>query len=125
MIPGSRAIRAGLILGVSALLVPFFPELIPVLAGAFGLIFVAMLLELFILRRVTVTMDRPENVAFSVNELEKYQIRVFTSADFILIVYLRQRWPELLEQRSSIREGICRPGEVLKFDFEVHAIADG
>jgi uncharacterized protein (DUF58 family) len=47
-----------LILGASALLVPFFPELIPVLAGAFGLIFVAMLLEFFILRRVTVTMDR-------------------------------------------------------------------
>src|SRR5687768_10054369 len=125
MIPGSRSIRVLTMLGVIAVLAPFFPELVFLLTLiAAGLVGIAIF-EAMQLRRITVSVDRPERVALSLDELEKYPLRVSTTAPFPTLLKLRQVWPALVEQKSSSREGICRPGEVVPFEFSLHAIARG
>lgn len=125
MIPGSRTVRATTLLGFFALLAPFFPELLVFLVPALVGLFALAVIESVQLAHVTVSIDRPDSVALSLGEIEPYSMRVHTTAPYPLRIRLRQPWPALVEQQSSAAEGICRPGEVLRFDFELHAIERG
>jgi uncharacterized protein (DUF58 family) len=42
-----------------------------------------------------------------------------------LKLIVRQRWPELVAQRSVVANALCRPGEVVRVDMSVRAIARG
>jgi uncharacterized protein (DUF58 family) len=107
------------------MIVAFVPEAAPLLVMVTMLVLAAAAAEAVQLRGVEVRVDRDDSVAFSLDETERYTIRVSTSAPFAVEIEIRQRWPELIEQRSTTRTGICRPGEVVQFDFDVHAIERG
>lgn len=125
MVPGSYTIRVLVILGVMALLIPIFPEIAPVLGFGFLVIAALSIVELIQLRGVAVSVDRPDSLALSLDELETYRLRVSTTAPFATALRLRQVWPWLVEQRSSRSDGICRPGEVVQFDFPLRGIERG
>ncbi len=125
MTPGAITIRALTVIGVSGFLVAVLPQLIPLLVIAVVLILGAAAVEAAQLRRIEVRVDRAPAIALSLDEVEQYTMRVATTAPFAVEIEIQQRWPELVEQRSSTRTGICRPGEVVQFDFPLHAIERG
>jgi uncharacterized protein (DUF58 family) len=125
MTPGPRTVRALTVIGVLAIVVAVLPEAMPLLLIALIVILGAAAFEAAQLRRIEVRVDRAPSVVLSLDEVERYTIRVATSAPFPIELEIHQRWPQLVEQRSSTRTGICRPGEVVQFEFEVHAIERG
>ena len=125
MTPGSRTIRALTIIGISGVIIAVVPNAMPFFLIATVLVLGAAAYEAAQLRGVQLRVERADAVSLSHVEEEPSAIRVSTSAPFAVEVEIRQRWPELIEQRSTVRRGICRPGEVLHFDFKVHAIERG
>lgn len=125
MTPGSRTIRALAMLGVMGLLAAAFPQAAVLFALAVVVVIGASVAEGAQLRAVTVSVDRQPSFALSLDEVEPYVIRVSTSAPFVVEIEIHQRWPDLVEERSSSRTGVCRPGEVLTFAFRLHAIERG
>ena len=125
MTPGPVAVRALALLGVGAIAVAVLPQLLPLLVIAVALLLAAAVVEATQLRAVQVNVQRPEKVALSLDETESYRIRVTTSADFPVEMEIHQRWPDVVEQRSSMKTAVCRPGEVVEFDFPLHAVERG
>ena len=125
MTPGPRAVRALGWVGMFAVIGAVLPKAWPLIVIAFVLVIGATLFEAIELRGIVVSVDRAPAVAFSLDEMERYTIRVSTSADFDVQIEIHQRWPDLVEPRSSTKTGICRPGEVVPFEFQIHAIERG
>ncbi len=125
MTPGPRMVRALAAVGVAAIGLPFVPAAMPVVVAAALAVIAVAVFEAMQLRRVAIEVVRPHGIAFSLDEVERYAIRVSTSAPFTVEMEIHQRWPALVEQRSSTANGICRAGQVLQFDFDLHAIDRG
>jgi uncharacterized protein (DUF58 family) len=125
MTPGPRCVTILLILAAAGVLVMAVPEVSIVLMMALALVVVSAAAEFLQLRRVAVRVDRPQATAFSLGEIERYSMRVSTNAAFPVELQVRQIWPSLVAQPSSEQSGICRPGEVVQFDFDVQAIQRG
>jgi uncharacterized protein (DUF58 family) len=112
-------------LTVASLLVPFLNEARWALAGAAGLVLTLAALEALALRRVAFQMEASTSHALFLGEAEQISFAVRTSAARPLQLVLRQSWPDLLEEPSSIRSGLVRPGEVLRFELRVRGISRG
>ncbi|HWM90859.1 MAG TPA: DUF58 domain-containing protein [Thermoanaerobaculia bacterium] len=125
MRPGRLLIRALLGLCLAALLVPFAPALTWVLAlGLLALMAIATW-EVLALRKLAVTVERPEAWVLSLDEEEVLPFRLTTTAKRPVRLTVRQTWPPLLEQPSSVFEGTSRPGEMLSPEVQVRAVARG
>lgn len=125
MRPGRLLIRALLGLCLAALLVPFVPALVWVLGLGLAAVLAMALFEALELRRLTVTAERPKAWVLSLDEDEVLPLRITTSARRPVSLTVRQVWPRLLEQPSSVFQGVCRPGEVLAPEARVRAVARG
>ncbi|HKO00768.1 MAG TPA: DUF58 domain-containing protein, partial [Thermoanaerobaculia bacterium] len=108
-----------------ALLAAFIPEFFWAVAILFVGAICAAARELILLRRVRVTIERPDKIALALDEIETITIRVSTSSTRDVRLIVRQVWPRVVEQRSTTVEAICRPGEVVSLDMTVRAIARG
>lgn len=125
MRPGRLLVRALLGLCLAALLVPFVPALVWVLGLGLAAVLAMALFEALELRRLTVTAERPKAWVLSLDEDEILPLRITTSARRPVSLTVRQVWPRLLEQPSSVFQGVCRPGETLTPEARVRAIARG
>ena len=125
MRPGALLVRLTVPLAVLGLMVPFVPAAAFLLLGATLLLLALTVAEGLVLRRVTVTVAGAENQAVFLGSSESVSLSVHSDARRSLRLVLRQAWPELLEEASSLREGVLRPGEVLRFSFDVRGVARG
>lgn len=125
MRPGTLFLR--LLGGIAAfsLLVPVAAWLVWAVAAALAIITIAAASEVLALRRVTILLERPAKVALALDENEIVPIRLQTSARRPLHLIFRQRWPELVQDRATVREGLCRAGEVLALELPVRAVQRG
>jgi uncharacterized protein (DUF58 family) len=118
-------IRALLGLCLAALLVPFIPALVWVLGFALAVVAGLAVTETLTLRRLIVTAERPQAMVLSLDEEEILPLRITTTARRPVSLTVRQVWPRLLAQPSSVFRGVCRPGEVLAPEIRVRAVARG
>ena len=125
MTPGSRSVAILLLLGAAGVLAAVVPEIAILLSAALLILIGWAVAEFIQLKRVALHVDRPDALAFSLGELERYSMRISTNAAFPVEVHLRQVWPSLVDQPSSQQSGICQPGEVVQFDFHLRAVERG
>jgi uncharacterized protein (DUF58 family) len=125
MRPGPLLIRLALLLAVSALLVAVLPLFVWVAATAGAVLVVAAGVEAIQLGRVRFDVDRQGKLALALDERETVTVRITTSARRPLRLIVRQRWPEIVEPRSTVLEAIVRPDELLSLDFNARGIARG
>ena len=125
MRPGPLLVRSLGMVTAASLLVAIDTRFVwPVLIATMVLIGI-FITEAIRLRQFDIEVSRPAAVALSLGEVENVPITIGTRADRPLLVQMRQRWPRLVAQRSTRRDGLCRPGELLHFDLEVEAIRRG
>lgn len=125
MRPGTGLLR---LLGLScalALLAPLAPGASWTAMAVLGAAVLAASWEALALRGIAVTLERPGALALSLGEEETVALSLRTDSTRPLRVILRQTWPSLVETRASVLEGICRPGEVLRFDIAHRGIERG
>ena len=125
MRPARLLIRLAVILTASALLVAAVPGLVWALVAAAVVLGGAAGFEYVALRRVRFDVDRQAKVALPLDERETTEVRLTSTARRALRLVVRQRWPEILEPRSSVQEAIVRPGEMLTLALEARGITRG
>lgn len=125
MRPAPLLIRLAAILAASSLLIAVIPEFVWVVVAGFVVLLIAAGLEALALRRVVFQVERPKKLALPLDERETTTVRLTTTARRALRLTIRQRWPEIVEPRSSVFEGICRAGEVLSIDLQARGISRG
>jgi uncharacterized protein (DUF58 family) len=125
MRPGPVLIRSAVVLAAFSLLVAVVPELVWVLIGALSLLLVASVIEALMLRRVVFRVERQLKLAVPLDEREKTGVRISSSSRRKLRLLIRQRWPALVEPRSSLVEAVVRPGESLAVEMEPRGVARG
>ncbi|HEY0371080.1 MAG TPA: DUF58 domain-containing protein [Thermoanaerobaculia bacterium] len=125
MRPGPLLIRLAVILTAASLLVSVLPELLWVLLAAAALLLVAAGIEAWALRRIVFRVERQPKLAVPLDERETVTVRLTTTARRPLRLMIRQRWPELVEPRSSVVNAIIRAGEALAVDMNPRGIARG
>src|SRR5687768_3119924 len=125
MRPAPLLIRLAIFVAIAALITAVVPVFVWVVVVAVVLLFVAGLVEAFLLRRVRVQVERQAKLAIPLDEHEEVTLRITTSARRALRMTVRQRWPELVEPRSSVAEAVCRPGEAVSLDFSIRGVARG
>ncbi|MHC4251065.1 MAG: DUF58 domain-containing protein [Planctomycetota bacterium] len=125
MRPGRKTIYALVGMCFAALAVPFVPELAWVLAGALALVAGAVVAEAVALLRIHVRLERAPKTVLSLDEEEDVEMSFATDARAAVRMTVRQVWPGLIEERSSTRGGVCRPGEVVGLRFRVRAVERG
>jgi len=123
MRPGPLLIRIAIFIAVAALLAAAIPLFVWVVGAGFALLLVAAVVEAVMLRRVHVIVERQEKLAIPLDEREDISLRIRT--DRTVRMSVRQRWPEIVEPRSSVSDAICRAGEVVTLDFAIRGIARG
>ena len=123
MRPGPLLIRLAILIAISALVAAAVPEFVWVTGAAVMVLCVAAATEAILLRRVRVDVERQAKLALPLDEHENVSLRIGTSATVRLTI--RQRWPEIVEPRSSIADAICRAREVVALDFTIRGIARG
>jgi uncharacterized protein (DUF58 family) len=115
-------------LAALSLLIAIVPAFAWVIAGASALLVLVTAVEAFLLRRVRFEIDRQSKVALALDERESLPVKLRALPDTAarqIRLAARQRWPALVEPRSTLLEGIVRPGEVLSLDFPVRGVARG
>src|SRR6184192_2880116 len=125
MRPGPLLSRLLVITAAMALLVPIALWVEWVVVGAFALVVVAAGTEAVALRRVMLVAERPAKIALALDEMETTAVELRSNAARPLKLIVRQRWPELVAQRSIVAGALCRPGEVVRVDMAVRAVARG
>src|SRR5438067_13225157 len=125
MRPGPLLPRLLVIAAALAALIPVAVWMEWVVVGAFALVVVAAGTEAVALRRVALVAERPAKIALALDELETTAVDLSSNAARPLKLLVRQRWPELVAQRSAVARALCRPGEVVRVDMSVRAIARG
>ena len=125
MRPAPLLIRLTILLAASALLVAVLPAFVWVVIAAGSVLFLAAAIEALMLRRVRFDVDRQAKVALALDEREIVPVRITSSARRALRITARQRWPEIVEPRSTVLEAILRPQEMLSLDFSARGIARG
>lgn len=108
-----------------ALLAPWLPLAAYVSAAMLLLVLSLALIERVLVGRIVFRSERPPISALSLNEIEKLSLSVFSNSSRSLQMALRQNWPQLIEARSSRRQGVCPPGAALRFEFDVRGIERG
>jgi uncharacterized protein (DUF58 family) len=123
--PGRHFVRAIVLLAAFALLITAFVAMVwAVLLALFVLVGLAAA-ESWALLRVRFVGGRPEKIALALDEIEAIPFEIRTTASRPLQLIIRQTWPETIEGRASERTAVCRPGEVVKVEMPVRAIARG
>ena len=125
MRPGPLLIRLTVILAASSLLVAVVPVLVWALLAGMVLLMIAAAAEAVLLRRVVFRVERQAKLAVPLDERETTVVRISTSSRRTLRVLLRQRWPLLVEPRSSVVEAVVRAGESLAVELQPRGIARG
>lgn len=125
MRPGRRLV--GLLGGVcaAALLVPLRQELVWLWLLALAATLAAAAVEAVRMRGMVLTLERAGRLVLPLGEPEQVSLALRTDASRPVFLELRQPWPSLLAGGSVTRRGLCRPGEVLRFDLPVRGIARG
>jgi len=125
MRPGPLLVRMLAIVAASALLIAIAAELAWIVLAAFVAVCAIAAAEALALRSVQIIGERPAKIALALGENETETLLIRTDAARPVRMIVRQRWPELVESRASVQHGICRPGEVLRLEMPVRAIARG
>jgi uncharacterized protein (DUF58 family) len=123
--PGPKLTASLWVLALAALVVPLAPEIVWLLAAGLIAALGFAAAEYLALGRFTITVERAEAIALSLDEQETVGLQLTTNAPAALRIELRQLWPGLIETRSSTSVGMCRPGEVLRLEFEIRSVARG
>src|SRR5690349_15181919 len=125
MRPSPLLIRIAIVIAISALLATVLPAFAWVAAGAFALLLAAAMVEALLVRRVRIDVERQAKLAVPLDEREEVTVRVRTNARRTLRLTVRQRWPEIVEPRSSSADALCRAGEVVALEFSIRGISRG
>jgi uncharacterized protein (DUF58 family) len=125
MRPAPFLIRTAVIAAASSLLIAVLPELVYAVAAALALLFAISIYEWLLLRRVTFHVERQAKLALPLDEREATTVRITSNTKRKLRLVVRQRWPEIVEPRSSTNDAIIRPGEVLPIELHARGIARG
>jgi uncharacterized protein (DUF58 family) len=125
MRPAPLLIRLTIVLAFAALLAAVVPVMAAIVGAAFALLLVAALAEALILRRVRFDVERPAKLALPLDEREDVAVQIATTARHALRLTVRQRWPEIVEPRSTVIDALCGAGEVLTLPFAIRGIARG
>jgi uncharacterized protein (DUF58 family) len=125
MRPGPLLIRLAVIVAAASLLITVIPLLVWGIAGACGLLLAFAIAEGVALRRVAFEVERQAKVAVPLGEQETTVVRIATNARSTVRLIARQRWPEIVEPRSSVKQAVCRAGEVVALELQVRGIARG
>jgi uncharacterized protein (DUF58 family) len=114
-----------MIIAAASLLVAAIPLFVwfPLVASVLLVAFV--LAEAFALRSITLLIERQPKLAVPLGEQEMTVVRLETNARATLRLTIRQRWPEILEPRSTMRDALVRAGEVLALELNVRGIERG
>jgi uncharacterized protein (DUF58 family) len=125
MRPAPLLIRLAVLLAASALLVAVLPWFVwVVVAGVIALV-VAAAIEAIVLQRVRFDVDRQAKLALALDEREAVTVTIAANVRWPLRLTARQRWPEILEPRSTVLEAIVRPNEILSLDFFARGVSRG
>lgn len=125
MRPGGLLVRLAVIVAACSLLIAVLPEVVYLVAAACVALLVLALNEWWMLRRVTFDVERQRKLALALDERETSTVRITSNTRRRLKLILRQRWPEIVEPRSTTARAVIRPGEVLPVEVEVRGIARG
>jgi uncharacterized protein (DUF58 family) len=125
MRPGPLLIRLALIVAASSLLIAAVPILVFAIGVALALLLLVAIYEALVLRRITFRVERQAKLALPLDERESTTVRITSNAKRRLRLVVRQRWPEIVEPRSSTTDAIIRPGEVLPIELQARGIARG
>lgn len=125
MRPAPLLIRLALLVTATTLLVPVVPELVYVAALACVVLALAAGAEAVVLRRVRFDVDRQEKLALPLDEHEETSVRIMTNAGRTLRLVVRQRWPELVEPRSTVLHAVVRPNEQVSLALRLRGVARG
>lgn len=125
MRPGPLLIRLAVVLAAASLLVAVIPGFVWAVVGASVVLLLAATVEALLLRRVEFRVERQAKLAVPLDERETTTVRISTSARRRLRMLIRQRWPQLVEPRSSVAQAIVRPGEMLAVELQPRGIARG
>jgi uncharacterized protein (DUF58 family) len=123
MRPTRLLIRLTLLLAFAALLAAVVPLMVWAVIGAFAVLLLAAVIEALVLRRVRFDVERAAKLALPLDEREDVTVRITTSRAVRLTV--RQRWPEIVEPRSSTAEALSGAREVLTLPFAIRGVARG
>lgn len=125
MRPAQLLIRLATVVALSALLIAVVPEFVFVVAAALVVLFLVSIYEWLSLRRVTFNVERQVKLALPLDERETTTVRITSNTKRTLRLVVRQRWPEIVEPRSSTSDAIIRAGEVLPIELNARGIARG
>lgn len=125
MRPGPAFLRLLGLLGLLALAVPVWRELVFLLLAGLLVLLGAALAEWLLLRRVRVELSGPDSLVLSLGEQDLLTLRVHTTARRSVRLSLRQVFPRLVDCSDTTRDGLCRPGEILSLAFPLRGIARG
>lgn len=123
--PGKHVVRILAMLAAFALLVTIFVPLVWAVVAALGVLVVLAVAEGVALMRVVFTGERPAKIALALDEVEAVPLEVRSTARRPLRMIIRQTWPETIDGQASERTAVCNPGEVVKIEMPVRAIARG
>lgn len=125
MRPGARLVPALGLLCAAAVLAPLWPPSAWLAAAGLAVLLAAAAAEALLLGPLVVEADAAARVVLSLGEPEQVSLTVRTRAARAAHLTVRQPWPPLLEEGASVRRGVCRPGESLRLDLAVRAVARG
>jgi uncharacterized protein (DUF58 family) len=125
MRPAPLLVRITLVLALAAVLAAVVPMMVWVVATAVAIVFVAALIDAMAVRRIRIEVERQAKIALPLDEREELTLRITTTAQRAVRMMVRQRWPEIVEPRSSSMEAVCGAGEVLSLPFTVRGVARG
>src|ERR1700741_3790679 len=117
MRPAPLLIRLTIVLAFAALLATLVPVMAWLVAGAFAMLLFAAAIEALTLRRIRFDVERQGKLALPLDEHEEVTLRITTTARRALRMTVRQRWPEIVEPRSSVADAVCAAAEVLTLPF--------
>ncbi len=123
--PGRHFVRVTVLLAAFALLITAFVAVVWAVVVALAVLVALAAAESWALMRVRFTGGRPLKIALALDEIEAIPLEIRTTASRPLRMIIRQTWPDTIEGRASERTAICRPGEVVKVEMPVRAIARG
>ena len=123
MRPTPLLIRLTILLAFAALLAAIVPAMVWAVTAAFAALLLAAGVEAMVLRRVRFDVERAAKLALPLDEREEVTIRITTSRAVRLTV--RQRWPDIVEPRSSTADALSGARETVTLPFAIRGIARG
>lgn len=123
MRPTPLLIRLTILLAFAALLAAIVPAMVWAVTAAFAVLLLAAGVEAMVLRRVRFDVERAAKLALPLDEREEVTIRITTSRAVRLTV--RQRWPDIVEPRSSTADALSGARETVTLPFAIRGIARG